>query len=197
MSDTAVRPGTLHSDLWWERLLGIVAGQTASAMIESWVDSAWVEGRFAVAVPEDSLVRLPSRGRPVARYGESGVLRSEVCFRHPEGPGGVVVHTPAMEARTRFCVAPHRHPNAHVTVVLRGEANFFIARGTSGDGGVARVPVRPGSVLLCPAGVAHTFGSRNGPFSVPSLQARYVDPSLPDFAENVDAFDGRPVLRSG
>jgi hypothetical protein len=175
--------------LWTQRLLEIVEGRATSAMIEGWVDSSFQQDRFAVAVPEDLLSALPSSGRPVKRYGDSGVLRSQLCFQHAAGPGGVVVHTPAMRAwsseRASYCVAPHVHANAHVTVVLRGEAWFFIAREGNGRPVVAQVPVGPGSVLLCPARVAHTFGSRSGPFSVLSMQARFVHPSRPEFARNV------------
>jgi hypothetical protein len=178
---------------WTQRLLEIVEGRATPAMIEGWVDASFQEDRFAVTVPEDFVSGLPSNGRPVKRYGDSGALRSQVCFQHAEGAGGVVVHTPAMPAwssdRASYCVAPHVHANAHVTVVLRGEAHFFIARGGNGQAGVTQVPVGPGSVLLCPARVAHTFGSRGGPFSVLSMQARFVHPSRPEFARNVSGFE--------
>lgn len=56
--------------------------------------------------------------------------------------------------------------------------------------------MRPGHVLLCPAGVAHTFATWGGAFTVLSIQARFVDPSQPAFARNVRVFDGLPfVLR--
>lgn len=117
---------------------------------------------------------------------------------HRHGPGGVVVRTPPVETwswvRTPFCVAPHVHQHPHLTVVLEGEPHFFIARSDSGHSCVLRVAVRPGHVLLCPAGIAHTFGSTGGAFTVLSIQARFVDPSQPDFARSVGTFDGLPFV---
>ena len=49
------------------------------------------------AVPRELFHNLPATGRPVARYGDAGDVRSEVCFTHPHGPGAVVVHTPSMD----------------------------------------------------------------------------------------------------
>jgi hypothetical protein len=188
----------MRPDTWSDRLLGIVRGEATSAQIEGWVDASWRDGRFVDVVPAEILSKLPTTGYPVARYGDPNILRSEVCFRHPHGPGGVVVHTPPLEVwslvERRYCVAPHVHRHAHVTVVLRGESHFFIARSADGRNRVLQVAVRPGHVLPCPAGSAHTFGSTGGAFTVLSIQARFVDPGARGFASNVGVFDGFPIV---
>jgi hypothetical protein len=79
-------------------------------------------------------------------------------------------------------------------VVLTGEAYFFAVEPVAGRPAVVRTLVRTGAVLLCPAGMAHTFGSRGLPFTVVSFQARFVEPSEPDFAADADGFDGLPVV---
>jgi len=190
--------GMLGSEIWSDRLLGIVSGQITSGEIEHWVDTAWTDGHFVDAVSGGVVGRLPTAGRPVARYGDSGLLRSAVCFTHLQGPGGVVVHTPPPQVaggmRRPYCIAPHVHQTSHVTVVLQGAARFFIARREGRDARIVCVPVRAGEVLLCPAGIAHTFGSKRGAFTVLSIQARFVEPSQPDFARNVSAFEGLPVV---
>jgi hypothetical protein len=189
----------MPSDVWSDRLLAIVEGRASGDDIERWVDASWNDGRFLDAVPDDLLSSLPATGRPIARYGDSGVLQSEVCFGRSEQPGAVVVHTPAMEPwsrkKARYCVDPHVHSSAHVTVVLQGQAQFFVACGVDADSPVVRVPVRAGSVLVCPASVAHTFGSESGPFTVLSVQSRFVEPSRADFARSVDASDRRAIAR--
>ena len=179
-------------NIWSDRLRGIISGQATSEEIESWVTTSWRSGQFMDTVPRELLHNLPVTGRPVARYGDAGDLRSEVCFTHPHGPGAVVVHTPSMDASngtgTTYCIAPHVHLNAHVTVVLQGEARFFIARHGEGAAQVVRSAVCAGHVLLLPAGIAHTFGSTGGAFTVLSMQARFIEPSRPDFALNVEGF---------
>ena len=191
-------PRTTRSDIWSDRLLRIVSGEATSAHIESWVDASWRDGQFVHAVPRHILDQLPTSGRPVSRYGDSGILRSEVCFRHSHGPGGVVVHTPPMEVwgrvSTAYCVEPHVHQNPHVTVVLRGASHFFIACDEDGQSGVIQVAVRPGHVLLCPAGVAHTFGGKGSAFTVLSIQSRFIEPSQANFAKGVSVFDGLPLV---
>lgn len=190
-----VDPRTTRLDIWSDRLLRIVSGEATSAHIESWVDTSWRDGEFVHLVPREIVDQLPASGRPVSRYGHSGILRSEVCFSHSHGPGGVVVHTPPMKVwshvGTAYCVEPHVHRNAHVTVVLRGESHFLIEDGHSG---VTRIAVRPGHVLLCPAGVAHTFGSEGGAFTVLSIQARFIEPSQLGFASGISFFDGLPFV---
>jgi hypothetical protein len=182
-------------DLWPSRLRAIVGGTSTSAQIESWVDTAWNEGRGVDEVPAAVFRTLPTTGDPVARYGDSGVLRSEVCFRHPDGPGGVVIHTPPMETwsstRKNYCIAPHVHGCAHVTVVLAGEAHFFVA--PADENRVVHVAARPGHVLLCPAGSAHTFGSKGEAFTVLSIHARFVDPSQRGFSRRAPFFDRLPL----
>lgn len=195
--DATVNLTRARSHIWSDRLFAIVSGGATSAEIESWVDAAWRDGQFADTVPRETLDSLPTTGRPVARYGEAGLLRSEVCFEHPHGPGGVVIHTPQevwSRVRTPWYVAPHVHPNAHVTVVLHGEPDFFIARHDGEQAHVVTAAVQRGTVLFCPAGVAHTFGSAGAAFTVLSIQARFVDPSQPDFARTADAFDGLPRI---
>ena len=191
-------PRMTRSDIWSDRLLRIVNGEATSAHIESWVDASWRDGQVVHTVPQRTLDQLPTSGRPVSRYGDSGILRSEVCFTYSHGPGGVVVHTPPMAVWSRvsllYCVEPHVHRNPHVTVVLRGESYFFIACNEDGHSGVIQVAVRPGHVLLCPAGVAHTFGGRGSAFTVLSIQSRFIDPSQADFARRVSVFDGLPLV---
>ena len=178
------------------RLRAIVDGETTSAEVERWVDAAWALGRFVDEVPAAVLPTLPATGEPVARYGDSGVLRSEVCFRRPRGPGGVVIHTPPMEtwsdARRNYCIAPHVHGCAHVTVVLTGEAHLFPA--PAAERRVLHVMARPGLVLLCPAGNAHTFGSTGEAFTVLSIHARFVDPSRRAFSRRARAFEALPMV---
>jgi hypothetical protein len=184
-------------DVWADRLRGIVGGEATSAQIEGWIDAAWRGGRFMAVVPAELLRRLPASGHPVSRYGDANHLRTEVCFRHPHGPGGVVVRTPAMEpwsrARGNYCVPPHVHRNPHLTVILEGESRFFVARSEDRRSGVVQVAARPGHVLLCPADVAHTFGSSGGAFTVLSIHARFVDPSRRDFARRTAVFDELPA----
>jgi mannose-6-phosphate isomerase-like protein (cupin superfamily) len=183
---------------WGERLAAFTRGHVASDEVEAWVESAWSEGRFVAAVSEEALARLPRTGRRVPRYGTSHVLRSEVCLEHPNGTGAVVVHTPAMpawdEAARAYCVAPHAHGSAHVTVVLSGHAHFFIARKEGAGARIVRIAASPGDVLVCPPGVAHTFGSNGEAFTVLSIQSRFVEPSEARFARDVALFDDRRVV---
>jgi hypothetical protein len=193
----AAMDGTIaRSDVWSERLLAIVSGRATSAQIESWVDAAWRDGQFADSLPRDTVDRLPTTGRRVTRYGDHGILRSEVCFEHPHGPGGVVISTPPQEVWSRVCtrwyVAPHVHRHAHVTVVLQGEPLFFIARAAGEQAYVVEAAVHRGNILFCPAAVAHTLGSTGAGFTVLSIQARFVDPSQPDFARNANGFGQLP-----
>jgi hypothetical protein len=178
-----------ESSAWSNRLLDIVGGQATTAQIEFWVDRSWRSGALADVVPLELLPELPSTGRPVRRYGDSGLLRSEICFVHAHGPGGVIVHAPAIEARSDGTVCPyvplHVHQAAHLGVILRGEPHFFIDRGEPGEARVVRMPLQAGHLVTIPAGVAHSFGTAAAGFTILTIQARFVAPSEADFARNV------------
>jgi hypothetical protein len=187
---------------WLNRLLDIVRGQATTAQIESWVDCCWRRGECVDVVPLEFLPELPSTGRPIRRYGDSGLLRSEVCFEHAHGPGGVVVHAPAMESRSDNAVSPyaplHVHQTAHVGVIMQGEPHFFIDRGNRGQVRIVRILLAAGHVVAIPGSVAHTFGTAPTGFTILSIQARFVAPSTADFARNV-SWDGEalPVSNIG
>lgn len=178
-----------ESGTWPNRLLDIVGGQATTAQIEAWVSDCWRGGEPVDLLPLDFLPHLPAQGRPIRRYGDSGLLRSQICFVHAHGPGGVVVHAPAIEASDKNGVSPyvplHVHQSAHLGVILEGAPHFFVDRGEPDQAQVVRVPLAAGHVVAIPAGVAHSFGTPAASFTILTIQARFVAPSEADFARNV------------
>lgn len=163
-------------------LRGTILGTLSTADIDRAVAHYWGRGDFVHHVDAAEIPTLRDVEAPTRRYGLCDRLDAGLLYGSRGQPGCLLVTTPRLgpydRGFRRFLVPPHLHESSHITVVTAGRAVFLLVR----DEVLIAAEVGPGSVVLYPAGVIHTFVS-DEEFQVASLQAAYEEPEDRAFAD--------------
>jgi len=179
-------------------LVSKAAGVTMTAEdLAAFIENMAARKLAMVQLPPEALPKIPeSKDGGRARYGHSNRTLHWTELGKLGGPGAILIQGQPERVGPfeypQFNVPPHAHKDAHVSLILEGEGYFFIQR----PEGVAYVPVKPGSLVVIPAGAGHTFWAGKAGVKVLSLTGSMVEPTSDDFATKF-SFDGNPAKLMG